>query len=691
MPAQVFGELRSETATHGEQIVYKLLRANLPKEFSVYVECPIHDERMERFPDFIVLTNYGIVVLEVKDWVNIVGVDPHTAEIRTRQNKLRKEKNPVFTARDYAIQLSNNLQREVKAAFPNNHRHIPWGWAAILPNIPSSVKTQLWSAWGEDFVWNKDDLDIPDLLLRKLKRTIHQDHIHSLSKEELRLISSVIFPVVRIEQPDRPVVILDEEQEKIVAEPVKEVDQPKEETKPEAQQMGWLEEIQPVETEKEESLPAEQNLVSNANIRLVRGVAGSGKSLVLVQRAKYLSALHPKWRILVLSFNQLLSQDLRSRMKGFANIKTSTFHSLCLEAMREGGFNMPQTIQDSPEGSLRNMQNGGNLNTPIAQELSIEFLSEEINWIKETGISTREEYLNAQRKGRGDQRRLNPRMRNDIYDLLEAYNEHLHTHQHTCDWADVANLTLNAIQRNEIYPIKYNAILIDEAQDFAPVWLKTIKHFVQNDSLLFMADDPAQSIYRYYSWKERGISVVGHTRRLRTPYRNTYEIYKAAFAIIENDEILQKELEDEGQMVAPDIESTTMKHGERPLIQRFENLEEEVDIVRNRIQGLLQNGVPAQQFAVFVQRNISTVKSMLRGTDVTICSYKEPKGLEFHTVFLLQVQDMFAEDDDNPKRKSVERRLIYMAMTRARQNLYLGYKGKFPQDLKCLTEHIDMI
>jgi len=430
--------------------------------------------------------------------------------------------------------------------------------------------------------------------------------------------------------------------------------------------------------------------VRNANIRLIRGVAGSGKSLVLVQRAKYLSALHPKWKILVLTFNQRLKNDLQSRLKGFSNIKTTTFHTICREMMRNAGYNLPTNIQESAEGTLRDAQNKGELNFAIARELPIEFLSDEFVWIKDMDITSREEYLTAERKGRGDERRLSPRMRNEIYDLLEFYNDRLRT-QHTLDWADMANITINAIRKGEITPPQYDAVMIDEAQDFAPVWLKIIKYLYKNDSLLFMADDPAQSIYRYYSWKERGIPVVGRTRRLRTPYRNTYEIYKAAFAIIENDETLQKDLSDEGQMVAPDIQSTSMKHGERPLIQRYENLNEEVDKIRGLIQGLLQNGIPAQQIAVFVQRNISAVKSMLRGTDVTICSYKEPKGLEFHTVFLLQVQDMFSDDYNNAKRKSVERRLIYMAMTRARQNLYIGYKGKYPKDLKCLTDHIDMI
>jgi hypothetical protein len=44
---------------------------------------------------------------------------------------------------------------------------------------------------------------------------------------------------------------------------------------------------------------------------------------------------------------------------------------------------------------------------------------------------------------------------------------------------------------------------------------------------LFLADDPMQSIYRYYSWREKGVPVAGRTRWLRIPYRNTREIYQA--------------------------------------------------------------------------------------------------------------------------------------------------------------------
>jgi len=72
---QIFGYLREDAATHGEKLVFKKLSTSLPKDFYLYVECPLHDADMERMPDFIVLTNFGVIVLEVKDWVQIVEAD----------------------------------------------------------------------------------------------------------------------------------------------------------------------------------------------------------------------------------------------------------------------------------------------------------------------------------------------------------------------------------------------------------------------------------------------------------------------------------------------------------------------------------------------------------------------------------------------------------------------------------------
>ena len=44
--------------------------------------------------------------------------------------------------------------------------------------------------------------------------------------------------------------------------------------------------------------------------RILRGVAGSGKTLVLTHRARHLHRLFPNWNILLLCYNRLLANAL---------------------------------------------------------------------------------------------------------------------------------------------------------------------------------------------------------------------------------------------------------------------------------------------------------------------------------------------------------------------------------------------
>jgi len=73
----------------------------------------------------------------------------------------------------------------------------------------------------------------------------------------------------------------------------------------------------------------------NASIRLVRGTAGSGKTLVLTRRAIYLAAQNPEWRICVLTFNDKLARLLEANLRGYGNVKVSTFSKLCSALLRD--------------------------------------------------------------------------------------------------------------------------------------------------------------------------------------------------------------------------------------------------------------------------------------------------------------------------------------------------------------------
>lgn len=481
-----------------------------------------------------------------------------------------------------------------------------------------------------------------------------------------------------------------------MVEPIKEAAVPAvEETKPQVNQLDLLSEQFPKPTpgsREEEAasegdlLAYEQNIIHSATIRLVRGIAGSGKSLVLTQRARYLAEKYPEWKLLVLSFNDKLVEHFRASLKSIPNIETNTFHRLCSKLLRG---HVPWKNPTEAGGWLSRHQN----NYEIIQELGVDFLEDEIKWIKEIGIRNEEDYLSRKRKGRGGDRRLSERMRAAIYAVLADYDAYL-SHEQIPDWADIPHCVIEGIQVGAIQPEPYDMILIDEAQDFAPVWIKVVRHLLKPETgVLFLADDPSQSIYRFYSWREKGVHVVGRTRHLRIPYRNTYEIYRAAYAVIENDPILQNKLAEEGVIVQPEFDSVTMRHGPLPLVERFASLEDEALSIRSRINGLLQDGLDSRQIAVLHRRKagVKRLEKGLQGLDVNINSFHAYKGLEFNTVFLAGMQETFQFKEVSDESSSEESRLIYMAMTRARENLYLSYQGKLPRELNRVVEYMDSL
>ncbi len=665
--AEIIGALR-EDATYGEKQVRKLLGQNLPKEYTVYVETPIRKHRDILYPDFIVVTNYGVIVLEVKDWVMIERATPAGANIRTRSGKTLWEVNPVTTARQYAISLSNQL---ISRLHKNGKGEvIPWGYAVVLINLSVPAITQLRTIWGEEFVFGKSDLDIPDLLLNRLKMIFPCKRMRPLTKIELDQIRATIFPVVEFETTNRPAVILDEQQEKIVAEPVRQESQEsvkKVEREEQEQLQAQLFEVQGITEHPKEQLPPHGERISqNVSIRLVRGFSGSGKTLVLIQRARYLAALYPEWKIAVLTYNKPLQEQLEETFKGTA-IKPRTFHSLCarfINTPNEKEANLEKWI-----GEIR-------FDNPKIRKFSPEFICQEINWLRDIGITDRDEYLSIVRKGIGKDLRLNSEDRHELFTIYEKYRAYL-CENNLWDWEEIPLLTLQAIDNRTIKPELFDAVLIDEAQDWAPVWFKIVNRLINPEhGLIFLADDPSQSIYRFFSWKEKAVNVVGRTRWLKIPYRNTYEIYRAAYSIIANHSEIQKSLMDEGEIIEPELSSQTMRHGPIPLVRKCRSAVDEISYIKNTVLSLRQEGFPERQIAILVRyrRDMDNIQREIRGSGAGVYMIHSFKGLEMEAVIIPHLQNTFINSDE----EVAERRLIYMAMSRARSRLYLTYTGKLP-------------
>ncbi len=670
--AEIVGILRHD-ATFGEKETLRYLKNNLPKEFTVYVETPIHKSRDLKYPDFTILTNYGVIVLEVKDWIQVLRATPHEVTVRTRNNQERVDKNPVETARGYAINLSNEINRKRNGGL--HGETIPWSYAAVLPNLPGSTITQLQRVWGDEFVLGKHHLENPNILLDRLKNLFPAERMRPLTRDELDHVRAIIYPIVEITTPDQRTFVLDEQQEKIVAEPVLAEETPKPsrpgKQEEQARQEGLFEQL--LEPAEDEELPQDgKKLVHNFAIRLVRGFSGSGKTLVMIQRAKFLAAQFPEWKIGVFTYNKALQQMLEHSFQG-TSIKPLTFDALCRSITR---------VDDPQKIEFQQWLKENRSALPSTADLKPNELENEINWIRDMGIDQIEKYLEIERRGIGRDLRLSKDQRKQIFQIYQNYQQYLQANNRW-DWHEAHRLALQKLQNGLTNFEPYDAVLIDEAQDWAPLWLKVIQAVLKPEGLLFLADDPSQSIYRYFSWKEKGIPVVGRTRWLRVPYRNTFEIYQAAYRLIEEYEEIQQSLAEEGEQVTPALNPQTMRHGQRPLLKKCRGAVDEINFIVDTVQTLRSQGIRDEQIGILLRRkeDIDKLKPHLKGFNGQISTIHAFKGLELEAVFLPVLQRTFDFKENDPQKQikeAQERRLFYMGMTRARNYLYLSYVGDLP-------------
>ncbi len=88
--------------------------------------------------------------------------------------------------------------------------------------------------------------------------------------------------------------------------------------------------------------------------RVIHGVAGSGKTLILAYRTQYLALLQSK-PILVLCFNVALASHLRQILKGEfkAAVTISHFHRWCSEQLRKYNIVMPNRNQFEGEAYVQ--------------------------------------------------------------------------------------------------------------------------------------------------------------------------------------------------------------------------------------------------------------------------------------------------------------------------------------------------
>lgn len=327
------------------------------------------------------------------------------------------------------------------------------------------------------------------------------------------------------------------------------------------------------------------------SIRLINGVAGSGKTLILINRALTYCQKYPEHKVLMLIHNNPIVAEIKTKIVEFKrsfpdNLEICTFHSYAYR-LNQQIFGRTQVEYDEKKitGRLDAAMLFNKQNQYFYQLLlSSSQLVSELEFISDFLITSEDDYLKIERHGRGFA--LNKAQRQNVWQLYLLARKTL-TNRSYVYWASmmIKDLCLLADLEEHIqqHRHQHEHILIDEAQFFAPSWLFLVKKLLTPDGKLYICADPNQGFLKSrLSWKSLGLNVAGRTKKLKHSYRTTYEILLAANTLLN---LLD---EDSDDFVKPSFED--MEHGEKPLVIYSSSQQDEIQRLSNELKVILNQG-----------------------------------------------------------------------------------------------------
>ena len=284
-------------ASRGEIRLFNIL-SKLPGDCLVYYE-PIVENR---YADFIVLIpSFGVMVIEVKGWYpnDILGGDLENVMVMS-QGVEQAQRHPIRQAREYMISLMNTCQKHkaFKRLIHGDGKHkgrflFPFGYFSVLSN---ATRTQIEDS-GKSVLFPKEKVMTRDEFLawEELPPETSLDLLKSyfdpwwpittLTKDQVDALRAVIHPEVILFS------FMDDKK-------------------------AQAEETLKVLDVKQEN---HARNIGNGH-RIIYGVAGSGKTVILVARAKVVASTNTQKQHLFLCYNVALATYLRQLLKEFSNV-----------------------------------------------------------------------------------------------------------------------------------------------------------------------------------------------------------------------------------------------------------------------------------------------------------------------------------------------------------------------------------
>ena len=304
------------------------LRDGLDDDVTVWYE-PMFDVDGER-PDLVILMpSFGIVVLEVLETraLALQGAEGESLVVGSGAHA-GSTRNPLSRAREFARHLVSAVADESR--LPPEER-LPIAAGAVLPYVSyeASLTRELGDVLPRESCLFRGDVEAgaagEGRFRSRISRLVGALPRDPLSDEAEKVYRALIhpdtvigtpqlpFPTVAREHADDELRVLDRRQEAL------------------AKSLG-------------------------VGHRVIRGAAGSGKTLVLTYRARLMAEIFPHHGVLVTCYTNSLAGRLRQQLKPWRNVTVKTLDSLMDEARRGAGISTDYQDGDRVEQAEQALQ-----------------------------------------------------------------------------------------------------------------------------------------------------------------------------------------------------------------------------------------------------------------------------------------------------------------------------------------------
>jgi mRNA-degrading endonuclease RelE of RelBE toxin-antitoxin system len=426
--------------------------------------------------------------------------------------------------------------------------------------------------------------------------------------------------------------------------------------------------------------PAQQEFVNrdfDGPARVI-GSAGTGKTVVALHRAVRLASENEANRIFLTTFSSELTGDLSSKVDRLttarpsvrARIKVGTLSDISMSLVEERLGDVALVNDQAVDELLRQVS------IEKRMENDLEFLKDEWRLIVDAwDVCDADTYRDLPRLGR--KVRMAQSRRDEYWCIFGEVRARLEAkHQET-----LAGLMHRLARNMSVSP--YSHIIVDEAQDISVPELYLLAAMAgERPNGLFFAGDIGQRIFRSpFPWKAVGVDVQGRSRSLKVNYRTSHQIRA------KSDLLLPSRLLEAGGGEDRRLGVTSIFHGPAPHLHTYRTLEDEIHAVAGWLKSCQSEGFEPATIAILVRSNAELERAEASVTASGITGIKvglmhDAKGKEYRAVAVMACDSdiipsetrLLSATDDRALQEiyDTERHLLYVAATRAREQLWLS-------------------